>query len=283
VNDNGNHAALRHPVVVSIAGSDSGGGAGIQADCKTMTALGAFATSVITALTAQNGAGVLGIHEVPEDFVLLQLRAVREGFPVKAAKTGMLASASIINALAEALQERDFPLVVDPVCVSPSGHRLLREDGEDAMRTRMLPIADLLTPNKPEAELLSGMSINSPEDVAKAAERLYFLGAKAVLIKGGHFEHQSGQGMIDWLCIPGRDCEALTQPRVATNNNHGTGCTLSSAIATYLAFGLPLKEAVQSAQVYLNRALATSFNPGIGAGPPNFFGGAQTSGSTGSR
>jgi hydroxymethylpyrimidine/phosphomethylpyrimidine kinase len=135
----------------------------------------------------------------------------------------------------------------------------------------MLPMADILTPNKPEAELLSGMSINSPEDVARAAERLYSLGAKAVLIKGGHFKRQAGQAMIDWLCIPGRDCEALTHPRVATYNNHGTGCTLSSAIATYLAFGLPLKEAVQSAQVYLNRALATSFNPGIGVGPPNFM------------
>jgi hydroxymethylpyrimidine/phosphomethylpyrimidine kinase len=155
--------------------------------------------------------------------------------------------------------------------VSQSGYRLLREDAEDAMRMRMLPIADVLTPNKPEAELFSGMSINSPKDVARAAERLHSLGAKAVLIKGGHFEHQSGQDMIDWLCIPGRDCEPLAHPRVATDNNHGTGCTLSSAIATYLAFGLPLKEAVLKAQAYLNRALATSFNPGIGAGPPNFM------------
>ena len=273
MNGNGDHLRLPHPVALSIAGSDSGGGAGIQADCKTMTALGAFATSVITALTAQNGAGVLGIHEVPADFVLLQLRAVREGFPIKAAKTGMLASASIVNALADALRERDFPLVVDPVCVSQSGYRLLREDAENAMRERMIPIADVLTPNKPEAELLSGMSINSPEDVARAAARLHSLGAKAVLIKGGHFENQSGQEMVDWLCMPGRPCEPLVQPRVDTGNNHGTGCTLSAAMAAYLAFGLPLKEAVCKAQAYLNRALATSFNPGIGAGPPNFMGG----------
>jgi hydroxymethylpyrimidine/phosphomethylpyrimidine kinase len=271
VKNSAHHTTLPHPVALSIAGSDSGGGAGIQADCKTMTALGAFATSVITALTAQNGAGVLGIHEVPANFVLLQLQAVREGFPVKAAKTGMLASASIVNALADAQQERDFFLVVDPVCVSQSGCRLLREDAENAMRTRMIPIADVLTPNKPEAELLSGIRINSPEDVAKAAARLHSLGAKAVLIKGGHFENQSGQDMIDWFCMPGHSCEPMIQPRVDTDNNHGTGCTLSSAIAVYLAFGLPLKEAIRSAQVYLNRALAASFNPGIGAGPPNFM------------
>lgn len=264
------------PVVVSIAGTDSGGGAGIQADCKTMTALGAFATSVVTALTAQNGAGVLGIHELPADFVLLQLRAVREGFPVRAAKTGMLACAPIINALAGALRERDFPLVVDPVCVSQSGCRLLRHDAETAMRTRMIPLADLLTPNRPEAELLSGVAIRGPGDVEAAAARLHSLGAQAVLIKGGHFEEQSGQhSMTDWLSIPGRGCEPLAHPRVETGNNHGTGCTLSSAVATHLAFGLPLKEAVIRAQAYLTRALATSFNPGIGAGPPNFMGGRK--------
>ena len=262
-----------YPVVLSIAGSDSGGGAGIQADCKTMTALGAFAATVITALTAQNGAGVLGIHEVPADFVLQQLRAVREGFPVKAAKTGMLASAPIINALSDALQGRNFPLVVDPVCVSQSGYRLLREDAESAMRSRMIPLADVLTPNRLEAELLAGISIDSSEDVARAAARLHALGAKAVLIKGGHFENRPGQDLTDWLCIPGQGCEPLTQPRIETNNNHGTGCTLAAAMAAYLAFGLPLREAVGRAQAYLNRALATSFNPGIGAGPPNFMAG----------
>lgn len=263
------------PVVVSIAGTDSGGGAGIQADCKTMTALGAFATSVIAALTAQNGAGVLGIHEVPVDFVLLQLQAVRQGFPVKAAKTGMLSSVPIINALADALRDRDFPLVVDPVCVSQSGFRLLRQDAEDAMRTRMIPLAALLTPNKPEAELLSGVSIRTQGDVVKAASKLHAMGAKAVLIKGGHFEDQADQeNMVDWLSISGQGCLPLSHPRVETGNNHGTGCTLSSAIATYLAFGLPLREAVVKAQAYLTRALASSFNPGIGAGPPNFIGGA---------
>jgi len=265
----------QHPVVVSIAGTDSGGGAGLQADCKTMTALGAFATSVAAALTAQNGAEVLGIHEVPVDFVLLQLKAVREGFPVKAAKTGMLASRQIIEALADALRDRDFPLVVDPVCVSQSGFRLLRKDAEHAMRTRMLPIADVLTPNIPEVELLSGITVRKPEDMQKAAARLHSLGIQAVLIKGGHFDQHPEGEMIDWLSIIDKGIEPMPHPKVDTMNNHGTGCTLSSAIAVFLAFGLPLREAVAKSQQYLTRSLATSFNPGIGNGPPNFMGGLE--------
>lgn len=267
------------PVVLTIAGTDSGGGAGIQADIKTITVLGAFAVSVAAALTAQNGAGVLGIHEVPPDFVLLQLRAVREGFPVKAAKTGMLASVPIITALSAALQNKDFPLVIDPVCVSQSGHRLLRKDAEEALRAHMLPLADLLTPNKPEAELLAGMPIERPDDVRIAAKRLHALGAKAVLIKGGHFdEQQTGMSMTDWLCLPGEPPLPMRHPRVDTPHNHGTGCTLSAAIATYTGFGLPLAEAVAAAQAYLSRALAAAFGPGIGAGPPNFLAGAGRAG-----
>lgn len=265
--------AARYPVVLTIAGADSGGGAGVQADIKTITALGAFATAVHAALTAQNGAGVLGIHEVPVDFVLLQLKAVREGFPVKAAKTGMLASAPIIEALVDALSDRDFPLVVDPVCVSQSGFRLLREDAEDAVRRSLLPLADVITPNRPEAELLAGMPIVDFADVKKALTRLHALGAKAVLLKGGHFEG-GGENMVDWLSVPGEGPLALEHARVATGNNHGTGCTLSAAIATFLAKEYTLPDAVARAQNYLTRALATSFNPGIGAGPPNFLEGA---------
>jgi phosphomethylpyrimidine kinase len=262
------------PVILTIAGTDSGGGAGVQADLKTMTVLGAFGTSAIAALTAQNGAGVLGIHEVPVEFLLLQLEAVRKGFPVRAAKTGMLASAPLIEALADALADKDFPLVVDPVCVSQSGHRLLKESAEQAMRGRMLPLADLLTPNRLEAELLAGMPIKSSLDVARAMDRLFELGAFAVLLKGGHFEEYEGRGeMTDWLCERGGAPIPLSHPRVETGNNHGTGCTLSSAIATYIGFGLPLREAVERAQHFLTRALASSFCPGIGAGPPNFLGG----------
>lgn len=262
------------PVILTIAGTDSGGGAGVQADIKTMTVLGGFGTSVIAALTAQNGAGVLGIHEVPIDFLLLQLKAVREGFPVKAAKTGMLASPQVIEALADALADKDFPLVVDPVCVSQSGYRLLREDAEEALRTIMVPMADLLTPNRPEAELITGVSIRNARDVNGAMERLHRLGASAVLLKGGHFaEYESMGEMVDWLGLPGEEAIPLAHARVETGNNHGTGCTLSAAIATCLGLGLSLHDAVKKAQEFLTRALATSFCPGIGAGPPNFMGG----------
>lgn len=262
------------PVILTIAGTDSGGGAGVQADLKTMTVLGAFGTSVIAALTAQNGAGVLGIHEIPVEFLLLQLEAVRTGFPVRAAKTGMLASAPVIEALAAALADKEFPLVVDPVCVSQSGHRLLRKDAEEAMRKYMLPLADLITPNRPEAELLTGTPINSSADIARAMDRLFALGASAVLLKGGHFDEYQGRGeMVDWLGQPGSRPVALPHARVETENNHGTGCTLSAAIATFLGQGLPLVQAVERAQDFLTRALASSFCPGIGAGPPNFLGG----------
>lgn len=268
--------AATPPVILSIAGSDSGGGAGIQADLKTITVLGGFGVSVLSALTAQNGAGVRGVYDIEPEFVLLQLAAVREGFFVRAAKTGMLANAACIHAVADALREKDFPLVVDPVCVSGSGHRLLREDAEDALRQRMLPLADLLTPNRPEAELLAGMRINAIEDMEKAVERLHALGAKAVLLKGGHFDaYAGGEQMPDWLGIPGEPLLALPHPRIETENTHGTGCTLSAAIAFGLGMGLLLRQAVEQAQAFLTRALASGFNPGIGAGPPNFMGGVR--------
>lgn len=269
-------AAQSWPVILTIAGTDSGGGAGIQADLKTITVLGGYGASVAAALTAQNGAGVLGIHEVPVDFVLLQLTAVRRGFPVRAAKTGMLASSPIIEALAGALRDKDFPLVVDPVCVSQSGHRLLRSDAEEAMRLCILPLADLLTPNRPEAELLSGLALKGEADVARVAEKLFSLGAKAVLLKGGHFDAFDGKkSMTDWLCLPGKTPRPMAHPRVETVNNHGTGCTLSAALATFLGLGFGLEEAVAKAQAYLTRALETGFSPGIGAGPPNFLGGVR--------
>ena len=259
-----------HPVVLTMAGSDSGGGAGIQADIKTIMALGGFGLSVITALTAQNGAEVRGIHEPPPEFAALQLETVLDGFPVKAAKTGMLASAPIMEALSGLLQKKTFPLVVDPVCVSQSGHRLLREDAVDALRDLMIPLADLLTPNKPEAELLAGVPISDSSQLREAMYRLYRMGAKAVLIKGGHFaEYESGHSITDWLGLPGEEPLPLTHERIETPNNHGTGCTLSAALATFLAHGLPLRQAVTNAQAFLSKALAASYTPGIGTGPPN--------------
>ncbi len=263
------------PVVMTIAGSDSGGGAGIQADIKTITCLGAFGTSVIAALTAQNGAEVRGVFGIPADFISCQLATVRDGFPIKAAKTGMLATGEIIQTVCDGLKNREFPLVVDPVCVSQSGYKLLQDEALDALRGRLIAKAYLLTPNLPEAELLSGISINSEKNVEDAIKALLDLGAGAVLIKGGHFESQaSSVHMTDWLGLPGQRPIPLSHPRVDTGNNHGTGCTLSAAIATFLALGCELEEAVIKAQAFLNRALRESFNPGIGAGPPNFLAGA---------
>lgn len=257
----------RPPCILTIAGSDSGGGAGIQADIKTMTVLGGFGMSVITALTAQNGLGVTGIHAPDAAFVALQLSTVLGGFPVAAAKTGMLFSASIIEAVADGLADKSFPLVVDPVSISQSGHRLLQEDAVAALVSRVLPLADLLTPNRPEAEMLAGMSIANEDDVRTAITRILAMGPRAVLLKGGHFE---GDGpLVDWLGLPGEAPVALPQKRVDTPNNHGTGCTLSAAIATFLGLGLPLREAVVRGQRYLNLCLAESYTPGEGAGPPN--------------
>lgn len=261
---------LHPPSILTIAGSDSGGGAGIQADLKTITVLGAYGMSVITALTAQNGLGVKGIHAPDPAFVALQLRTVLEGFPVQAAKTGMLFSSAIIGAVADILSTRSFPLVVDPVCVSQSGHALLEEDAVEALRERVLPLADLLTPNRPEAELLAAMPIRSDADVAEAGRRLLALGAKAVLIKGGHCEG-TPIFVTDWLITPDRDPEPLRQPHVDTTNNHGTGCTLSAAIAAWLGFGMPLRVAVTKAQEYLNACLRHGYAPGEGAGPPCHF------------
>ena len=257
---------MRTPNILTIAGSDSGGGAGIQADLKTIMALDGYGMSVITALTAQNGLGVTGIHAPEPEFVVLQLRAVLDGFPVHAAKTGMLFSAGIINALADALRDRSFPLVVDPVSVSQSGSRLLREDAVEALKERMIPGCDLLTPNRPEAEMLTGMTISCSDDAAAAGEALIRMGAKAVLIKGGHME--SSIVVTDCLCQAGQAPKFLPQPKVETNNNHGTGCTLSP-IAPGLGHGLPLQVAVTRAQEFLNLALRKSYAPGKGCGPVN--------------
>ena len=244
------------PCILTIAGSDSGGGAGIQADLKTITVIGGFGMSVITALTAQNGVGVAGIHAPEPGFVGLQLKTVREGFPIAAAKTGMLFSAEIIEAVEAGLQGREFPLVVDPVCVSQSGQRLLREDAVNALRWHILPKADLLTPNRPEAELLADMKIDSEKDIDVAARKLLDMGPKAVLIKGGHFGSASDAEFTDWLALPDEPLIALKQPGVKTSNNHGTGCTLSAAIATYLGLGLGIREAIVHAQKFLNHCLA---------------------------
>ena len=262
------------PNILTIAGSDSGGGAGIQADLKTMTAMGAFGMSVITALTAQNGLGVTGIHAPEPEFAALQLRTILDGFPVHGAKTGMLFNAGIINALADILDGEDFPLVVDPVCVSTSGHKLMEDDGIAALRERLFSRASLLTPNRPEAETFTGVNIKTDDDAIEAGTRLLDMGVKAVLMKGGHVEDKP-VFVTDWLLEQGREPVALRQPHVDTQNSHGTGCTLSAAIATQLGFGLPLRIAVTKAQEFLNLALRHSYAPGKGFGPVNHMAGLK--------
>lgn len=258
---------LNPPNILTIAGSDSGGGAGIQADLKTIMAMGGYGMSVITALTAQNGLGVTGIHAPDPDFVALQLHTVLDGFSIAAAKTGMLFSAPIIRAIAPILRQRSFPLVVDPVSVSQSGSNLLHEDAVSALISDIIPGCDLLTPNRPEAEMLTNTTIDTFEDAAAAGEKLLQMGARAVLIKGGHME--SSVVVTDCLCMEGQAPKALPQAKVDTNNNHGTGCTLSAAIAVGLGKGLPLQVTVTRAQEYLNLALRRSYTPGKGAGPVN--------------
>lgn len=253
------------PCVLTIAGSDSGGGAGIQADLKAISMAGCYGASAITALTAQNTTGVTGIEAVSPEFVSLQIETVCKDIKIRAAKTGMLFSAPIIKAVGQNLKNKDFPLVVDPVCVATSGAELLKDDAIQAMK-EIFPLADLLTPNVPEAELFTGMEIKSREDVFKAIEILLEMGAKAVLVKGGHFDSVAA---TDWLGLKGQQPIPLMQQRVKTKNSHGTGCTLSATIASGLAKGYDMVTSVRKAQEYLNLALRAGFDLGEGSGPPN--------------
>lgn len=256
----------RPATILTIAGSDSGGGAGIQADLKTITMLGGYGASVITALTAQNTRGVDGIHACPADFVALQLKSVLTDIEVDAAKTGMLFSAPVIKAVAPFLKKAKFPVVVDPVCVATSGHKLLEDRAVEAMVDRIFPYAALLTPNLPEAEFFSGIRIQTTKDVERAAKVLLGMGPRAVLIKGGHADSPV---ITDWLMGRDRKIIPFMQPRIRTRNTHGTGCTLSAAIATALGQGASLPEAIRRGQLYLNLALRAAFELGAGNGPPN--------------
>lgn len=265
---------LTPPVILSVATTDSGGGAGIQADLKTMTVLGGFGVSVVVALTAQNGCEVAGIHQVPPEFAVLQLETVLKGFPVKSAKTGMLFSSEIMEAIAPVLKKANLPLVVDPVCVSQSGYKLMQDEALETMKRYIIPLATLLTPNIPEAEALAQMPIATHDDMEEAAKRLIAMGAKAVLLKGGHAPVDNSDTITDWLGYPGKRLVPYTHKRIETTNNHGTGCTLSAAIATFIGMGDSLEKALPKAQKFLGNALAEAFAPGIGAGPPNFLAGA---------
>lgn len=256
------------PRVLTIAGSDSGGGAGIQADLKTFTALHVFGMAAITSVTAQNTVGVTGVHDLPPEFVAEQIDDVARDIGVDAAKTGMLSSAAIAEAVADSVVRNTIELlVVDPVMVAKSGDPLLAESAQQAMRERILPLAYVVTPNAPEAEVLAGMRIAGPGDVEEAARRIHGFGARYVLLKGGHLE---GGTAIDYL-FDGQAVRTYSAPRIATKNTHGTGCTYSAAIAAFLARGCDAGEAVRQAKDYLTGAIQHSFPLGSGHGPLNHF------------
>lgn len=258
----------RPPTAMTVAGSDSGGGAGIQADLKTFAALGVYGTSAITTVTAQNTQGVAAIHDVPTDVIAAQIQAVISDIEVDAVKTGMLSSTAIIETVAGELQRHGVTqLVVDPVMVAKGGDRLLREDAVDALRNLLLPLATVVTPNMPEAEVLVGMPVRTLDDAREAARRIAALGAKTVVVKGGHLEEGDA---VDTF-YDGSDFQEFSVLRIDTKNTHGTGCTLASAIAAGLAKGLDTLEAVAQAKDYVTEAIRASLDIGTGHGPLNHF------------
>jgi hydroxymethylpyrimidine/phosphomethylpyrimidine kinase len=253
---------------LTIAGSDSGGGAGIQADLKTFAAHGVYGTSAITAVTAQNTIGVTGAVALEADFVTAQIEAVASDIALHAVKVGMLATAAIVEAVAAAIAELELPLVVvDPVMVAKSGDPLLDADGVQMLRAELLPRALVVTPNIPEAEALSGRTIRSLDDARDAARRIQDLGASAVIITGGH---APGDEIVD-LLFDGREFTEWRIPRIATKNTHGTGCTFASAVAANLALGKPLSESAVDAQQYVAGAIRHALAIGRGHGPLDHF------------
>jgi hydroxymethylpyrimidine/phosphomethylpyrimidine kinase len=250
------------PRVLAIAGSDSGGGAGIQADLKTMMALGVHGMTVICAVTAQNSVGVQGYWELPREAILAQLDSVLSDIGAQAIKTGMLASAEIVRTVAGALADVDAPLVVDPVAVSKHGDSLVSEGTLEALSSELLPLATVVTPNLLEAELLTGMRIADDQDMLDAAKRIAASGPHWVLVKGGHLPGNPA----DMLVGDGRVLRYRGH-RIASRHTHGTGCTLASAIASYLAMGADVPVAVESAKEYITGAIDGGFPLGAGIGP----------------
>jgi hydroxymethylpyrimidine/phosphomethylpyrimidine kinase len=258
------------PRAITIAGSDSGGGAGIQADLKTFTVLGVYGTSAIVALTAQNTLGVTGIHAVPAEFVEAQLVAVLDDIGTDAAKTGMLANAEIVGTVARVLrryrgsQPGLANLVVDPVMVSKSGHALLEREACAALKSELLPLAMVVTPNLFEAEVLTGETVRDIDGMRRAAATIHEMGPRYVVVKGGHL----GGPAVD-LVFDGRDFVEFTHNRIETRNTHGTGCTYAAAIAAFLARGFEPVEAVRNAKEYVTAAIRGALDIGKGHGPTN--------------
>lgn len=256
------------PAALTIAGSDSGGGAGIQADLKTFAALGVYGTSAITAITAQNTLGIAAWEAVTADLVIAQMEAVAGDIELHATKTGMLANAAIVEAVAAAIEELQLPnVVVDPLMLAKGGDPLLDEDAVRAMRVELLPRARVVTPNIPEAEILIGRPIRSLAEVRDAARRIRDLGSTAVVVKGGH---APGSVVIDVFFDGDRTIELRT-PRIQTRNTHGTGCTFASALAAYLARGCAAAEAAERAQAYVAGAIRHAISIGHGHGPLGHF------------
>ena len=259
------------PKAMTIAGSDSGGGAGIQADLKTFAALGVYGTSAITAITAQNTLAVTAVHEIPAEAIAAQIDAIVSDIGTDAVKTGMLSSSAIIECVVESLQRHSShpgvrKLVVDPVMVAKSGDSLLRQEAVATLKERLIPLAAVVTPNIPEAETLTGRSIATEDDVAEAARRIVGMGAKAVVVKGGHRE-----GPATDIYYDGVQFREFTAPRFDTPNTHGTGCTFASAVAAGLAKGLATEDAVSVAKEYVTEAIRNSFPIGHGHGPLSHF------------
>ena len=251
--------------VLTIAGSDSGGGAGIQADLKAITLLGGYGMSVLTALTAQNTVGVQGIHEIPARFVEEQIDAVLSDIGADAIKTGMLANQEIIEVVSRKIKQyRVKKVVVDPVMVAKSGDSLLRKEARETLIRELIPLAWVITPNLPEASVLTGLKVRSVEEMKKAARKIYQLGAKHVVVKGGHLKGRA----VD-LLYDGKRFEEMVAPRIVTKNTHGTGCTFASAIATFLARGDTVYEAVRKAKTFITLAIESNLNLGKGHGPTN--------------
>ena len=261
-------------VALTIAGSDSAGGAGIQADLKSFAACGVFGTSAVTAVTAQNTTGVRGVHALPADFVVAQVEAVLDDLDVRAVKTGMLATTGIVEAVAQLAAAGRLPrLIVDPVMVASSGARLLEESAERAYVEQLLPHALVLTPNLYEAQVLLGRSISTLAEQRDAARALGALGPSYVLVKGGHAVRDTGDDAVDVLW-DGHEVFDLRGPRVPGGNDHGTGCSLASAVAAGLAKGDEVVDAVQAAKAYVARALVggAGWQLGAGHGPLDHFG-----------
>ena len=254
------------PIALTIAGSDSGGGAGIQADLKTFHAFGCFGTSAITAITVQNTRGVTGVHAIPVDTVRAQVAAVATDLPPAACKTGMLATPELVRAVAASIREHGLPnYVLDPVMVATSGDRLLAMEAEQTIVHELLPLAACVTPNLDEAAILVGFAVEDVEGMRRAARVLVERGARAALLKGGHLRSAE---LVDVLW-DGTDWHEWRRPKLDTRHTHGTGCTLSAAIAAGLAHGRPLRRAVEDALDYVQRAMAAAPGLGGGHGPLN--------------